>query len=74
MPQDGGTPLHVASQNGHVAIAQKLLEANAAVDLQMEVLFFSITVECTLCTAYYAHSVSIIYVHAAQEHIDNLCM
>ena len=37
LPQDGGTPLHIASQSGLVDVVQKLLQANAAVDLQSEV-------------------------------------
>ena len=36
-PQDGGTPLYGASQEGHDGIVEMLLQAGATVDLQLKV-------------------------------------
>ena len=35
--QDGATPLCVASQNGHLPVVERLIEAKADVDRQIEV-------------------------------------
>ena len=38
IPQDGATPLIIASQNGHSTIVQLLIVAGASLDVQAEVI------------------------------------
>ena len=46
--QDGGCPLHIASQEGHDRIVEMLLQAGATVDLQTKVEDFSYLFICHL--------------------------
>ena len=42
--QDGASSLFVASQEGHDRVVEKLLQAEATVDLQEEVCYLSLVV------------------------------
>ncbi len=45
-PQDGGTPLHIASQNGHLEVIEALLAKGADVEAKKNV---SIARACVFC-------------------------
>ena len=51
-PQDGFTPLHVASQNGHSQVGEVLLSKGADVNLPKKVQYMS---KCNTCYRYSDH-------------------